>query len=327
MKCLICNDNDADKTGSHIIPHSIIESNVNSRGAKGRDKEQSFHLGETSADFFFGRSVNPEGLEDILGHKVTEDDIEKNSHHYARNHIFCTTCETKLGHLESLYKSEVDKSIRNERELTEDQLRILQCFWISVILRCSVTQFSKFKLDQALEDSVKAVLNEILVNTQIETKQNCLGASFSFTLKVFVNVGTHDKTRNSTLLHPDYAEPYILFINEYILLFEFRHMSQIKALGELLKIDLSKSNSLNVSYLPNSDWEKVISYCMGIKAKQMYIRNVERFQQAFWSRHFVMPMDELTKRYMHELVFDDSVDEGLKYGEARIGSLIEKYIS
>lgn len=44
MLCLICTLREADATGSHLIPHSVLESMSND-GVKGRDVEQNFQLG------------------------------------------------------------------------------------------------------------------------------------------------------------------------------------------------------------------------------------------------------------------------------------------
>jgi hypothetical protein len=331
MKCLICNILEADKTGSHIIPHFILESMQNQAGVNGRDKGVSFKLDETSSDFRFGRAITPETLESQLGRPATDEEIEKSvrEQHHVEDHIFCTSCETKLSHFESLYKSEIDTSVRDKKNLSDEQLKVLHFFWLSIILRCSVSRHSNFKLQPELEEAARKVVNGILGDSPKEIQRNCLQTSISFKLKVFVNIETGDKTRNSILLHPVYKNPYLLFINEYVLLFEYNSPSQIIELFRFLKIQSSSNvDAFCLTYITEADWENVISYCFGIKAKQMYKNNIERFQNSYFQKYFTIPPASLTQSYMDELIRDDElIDETTKYSEDRIQKLIGIYIS
>ncbi len=40
--CLLCYENPADKTGSHIVPHFLVKRIDNEPGQSGRDKEMGF---------------------------------------------------------------------------------------------------------------------------------------------------------------------------------------------------------------------------------------------------------------------------------------------
>jgi hypothetical protein len=176
---------------------------------------------------------------------------------------------------------------------------------------------------------MRAVVNCILANSPKEIETNCLNTSFSFKLQVFTNAKTHDKTRNSVLLHPVYKRPYLLFINEYILLFDFTNISQIDELERHLKIhSKQEDNPSGLIYVNEDDWENVIYYCLAVKAKQMYKNNVERFQKSYLEKHSKLPPISVTKSYMDELTSeDDSIDEATKYSEERIRELTEVYIS
>jgi hypothetical protein len=328
-QCLVCNIMEADKSGSHVIPHFILESMQNEPGVNGRDKGITFKLGETSSDLRFGRALSPEKFESLLGRAPSETEIENSvrEQYHVEDHIFCTSCETKLSYLESLYKSEVDKSIQEGRKLTADQFKIAQFFWLMVILRCSVVPNTDFSLEKGLENKVKAITNRILSNSLQETKSNCLNTNLPFSLRILVNTTTFNKTRNSILLHPNYANPYLLFINEYILLFNLQSESDITSLGKILKLNLKEDYGREeIKTLDADEWENVIEYCAGTKGKQFYAANVERFRKTYYSKYSMLPQDELTKAYMDEMVYDDTIEEHTKYSESRIQSLLKKYV-
>ena len=64
-KCKLCKKNEADKKGSHIIPHFLMKRIDNEIGRKGRDMEVGFSVGEFDTIPYFGRSVLPEKINDI----------------------------------------------------------------------------------------------------------------------------------------------------------------------------------------------------------------------------------------------------------------------
>ena len=67
-KCKLCLEREANKKGSHVIPHFLVKSMVNDdRGENERDKEISFKMEATFSDVYFGRRVLPEKVEEILG--------------------------------------------------------------------------------------------------------------------------------------------------------------------------------------------------------------------------------------------------------------------
>ena len=76
-KCLLCQEREADKTGSHIVPHFLLKRIDNQIGVKGRDNELGFVIGKLETKSYFGRNVLPEKLEKIYG-EVDDELIENN---------------------------------------------------------------------------------------------------------------------------------------------------------------------------------------------------------------------------------------------------------
>ncbi len=56
-ECFICN-NEADKKGSHIVPHFLMKRIDNEEGSKERDKELGFEITETGSKSYFGCTSN-----------------------------------------------------------------------------------------------------------------------------------------------------------------------------------------------------------------------------------------------------------------------------
>src|SRR5690554_2297226 len=113
--CLLCDENPADKTGSHIVPHFLAKRIDNEPGESGRDKEMGFVITEDSTTSYFGRSVQPEKLEEIYG-EVTDELIENNSIDGIVDNYFCSDCETNLAIIESEYA----KTIESNTEIDEN---------------------------------------------------------------------------------------------------------------------------------------------------------------------------------------------------------------
>ena len=94
--CIICHK-EADATGSHLVPASLIKNCVGKHYV-----EESYEIDakKVSSDIYFGR--------DNLKNKSTE--IKEN--HYKKDNILCQECENRLGHLEgSIYTQLLQKCI------------------------------------------------------------------------------------------------------------------------------------------------------------------------------------------------------------------------
>lgn len=326
MNCLICHNREADKSGSHIIPHLLIASMVN-EDASGRDNEQSFRLTTDGSNFFFGRSVLPENLEETLGRSVTDEEIDSSQHHYVVDNIFCSTCEEQLSYLESLYSGEVIGAISGMQELDDSQARISYFFWLSVILRCSVTNFYNFKLDDQDEDSLRLSINNILSASLDSTRENCLNNEPDKNIIVLAHPNANDKSRNFVLLHPDKFQAYLLIINEFIIVYSFNSETNLCELENKLGIELtSKSEeTINIGYYNHQEREHIIKYCAGILARQMLDVIKERFKSRYLNNHSESVIQSVLNDFINELINDESIEVTDRYNPKRIEDLMTKY--
>ncbi|WP_442846116.1 hypothetical protein [Leeuwenhoekiella sp. H156] len=99
MKCIIC-DKNANATGSHIAPASLIQNCIGKHYW-----EESYEIDSKNAtvDVYFGRN----------NLKNTNTEIKK--HHHKVDEILCQTCENKLGKLESEFSTEFLQKFRIEK--------------------------------------------------------------------------------------------------------------------------------------------------------------------------------------------------------------------
>lgn len=210
MACLICHQNKADFVGSHILPHSILESMYND-GRKGRDKEQNFQLTGAGSTPFFGREVLPETIAETLGRPITDADLEP-TNPYVANNIFCTPCEKKLSYIETLYKQEVATPLATGRVLTAEQLRIAHFFWLTTLYRCAVTEFANFHMTGPMLQELATITKTIIVNSDsvAQTEQNCLSHPVTHNLFIGYFPPSADSGRHQVRAHLDKQDPYLI---------------------------------------------------------------------------------------------------------------------
>jgi hypothetical protein len=99
IRCIIC-DKDANATGSHIAPASLIQNCI---GKREREESYEIHSKNASVDVYFGR--------DNLENTYTE----QKKHHHKEDEILCQCCENELGKLESEFSTEFLKKFRIEK--------------------------------------------------------------------------------------------------------------------------------------------------------------------------------------------------------------------
>ncbi|UMQ41560.1 hypothetical protein MKS83_19510 [Chryseobacterium sp. Y16C] len=99
MKCIICS-NDANATGSHIVPASLIQNCV---GKHYKEESYSIDAKNVEIDVYFGR--------DNL--KNTSTEIKEN--HYKEDFILCQDCEDNLAKIEGAFSTNFLQKFREEK--------------------------------------------------------------------------------------------------------------------------------------------------------------------------------------------------------------------
>lgn len=154
-KCLICNDKDATKKNSHLIPSFLVAMVVSYDHSYKRDKELMITISPHQSKIYTGALPDTK-LEQIFDiNNLTEERIasELSKNTVAVDYIFCPTCENNLSiYLETPYSSKIQR----EAKISDD---IPLFFWLSVVWRMSVNGNHGFKLPSDIEGMLHNNLN------------------------------------------------------------------------------------------------------------------------------------------------------------------------
>lgn len=217
--CRLCLKHQADKKGSHIVPHFLLKRIENIDGKKGRDYELGFTLGKGKAGSHFGRAVSPEKLEKVYG-KVSDEDIAKNSHPLIVDYLFCSNCEKRLSRIESLYAESLNRLDNQDYESGNSALEGMT-FWSSVIWRMSINGESGKQLGDSDNETLRKFINDNLIKDLDETGSCILQdqdlSSCPISFKLLRCYECSEKDARFLILHPDFDQPHILLIGEFIL--------------------------------------------------------------------------------------------------------------
>lgn len=218
-RCALCKFNPADKTGSHIVPHFLLKQIDNAEGETGRDRELGFVIEPFDTKSYIGRSTNPEKIEKTFGELSDEEIEQKKERPLVVDHIFCSSCESRLAKIESLYAETLKKSDTKQYDSgIESELGLL--FWISVLWRMSINRKSGKRLRRSEEELIRRNLNRFLPETadsfdvtKIKEANELSGLSY----KLMRSPAYSEDSSTFLLFHPEFNTPYSLLIGEYIL--------------------------------------------------------------------------------------------------------------
>ncbi len=222
-KCLLCQNHPADKKGSHIVPHFLSKRIDNEPGQTGRDKELGFVITEGSTSSYFGRSVQPEILKEIYG-EVTDELIEENKVEGIEDHYFCSGCETRLSVVENEYAKTIEQATKTEQNYTSiEQPFVGFLFWISIIWRLSIQEYSGFKLKAKEEKKLRRIIDTYLKDSIEKITPNKKDIDLNDIGYKLIRAPKFSDTL-STWLHWStiYERPYSIVIDEYILFLYFK---------------------------------------------------------------------------------------------------------
>lgn len=159
-KCMICQENEATKTNSHIIPSFLVTMFTSYNGSGKRDTEVMFSISDTKDSVYTGRAVPDTKIEGLFDtEKLTEERIQEelSKNTVAKDFIFCPQCEKKLADfLESPYA----QNQKNGQNIDDD---IPLFFWLSVVWRMSVCSDYGFSLGEDIENTLQLYLKSYFV--------------------------------------------------------------------------------------------------------------------------------------------------------------------
>jgi hypothetical protein len=237
-KCKLCLKNDADDTGSHVVPHFLLKRIFNVDGAKGRDCELSFKLTGLNVESRYGRSVQPEKLEEVFGDLTDEERIEKAIVDLVVDNEWCKTCEKKFADLEGEYSKTLDYSKEVPYQSTKGSLSATM-FWLSIIWRCSVTGLTELTLTDKDQRKIRNLLNDYQPGTPNEAfiaRRVDILKEISY--KVYRSADYNKKCgpeKGSFFFVNRQQQPYMMMVDEFVVMIYmkniYRKMPQPMFLG------------------------------------------------------------------------------------------------
>jgi hypothetical protein len=347
-RCQLCLKNEANQTGSHIIPFFLIKSLVNDDSKDKRDKEKSIRISTSDLiSFYIGRNLSPEKIEKLLGRQLTEDEIDNNANHYTRDNVLCSWCEKRLQVIESEFNLKVYTKVQSSNRIQvrenlvfTDNLginpEIIRLFFLSIIWRCSVTKFLNLNLVASIEEKLRELLDKGLTE---KTEELVIAAGSikdqlkQFSLGILHESNPDDSTRNICFIHQSNKAPYYFIFNEFIILFYYKRKSLYnppdKCFGlenlrfkELINF---KEDKFKIGILSKDQWNdfriNVVRHLVKIMSKRieyLYTNLFERIRS-------LRPPRYLVNSVMREITggSEDIIDN---YSIRRIARIFQKYI-
>lgn len=322
-KCKLCKVKDADKTGSHIVPHFLLKRVENLEGQTGRDKELGYTLHEFETKSHFGRGVSPEKLEETYG-EVTDELIENNSNSMIVDNFFCADCEKKFGAIESEYSN----TLKNSDSSTyasgvSTSLGLL--FWAGIIWRMSINGQSGIRLNSEQNETLRVLLDTYqkkdIKDVDFEGIDNDdIAKKLSYKLVRCVD-DTSEKSK-WLFFHPEFDNPYCLLIAEFCIAFSFEGVFndlEEKYLLELNELMLkAKSNKVGADELIEPFGNKLYDKVTEALIKTILDVRMASLDEFFnllidgYAQHgFVLP--ETIKQEIFEELTSESKELGIRF--------------
>lgn len=224
--CLLCQQHEADKTGSHIIP-SFLMKRINGEGK--RDNEIGFEIKKGIVETYFGRDIYEDKRKAITDN---EEKLYSRENYDIKDHVFCKYCEKYFASLESKYAPSINllfteqTNTKNTKVSPHDAL----LFWCSVVWRASVTEHLGSRLKPELEERLRYAL----------TSQNIDNLNIKYAL--FRCIDYSKETGHGTSVCMDIKDNNLLLIvDEFMLVMVFdmkeEHETELFHLNLKLKKD------------------------------------------------------------------------------------------
>ena len=155
-KCLLCQQREATKKDSHIIP-SFFMKRINSiDGCNERDHEFGFSIGPGTVESYFGRDIYEDRRR-----QYTDDEsrIDDRTNLDIMDNVFCPECEKLFSKYESKYS--LTYNLPFDKELVENTCVTgteAALFWLGVIWRISATGHFGAKLNPKFEEKLRRIV-------------------------------------------------------------------------------------------------------------------------------------------------------------------------
>lgn len=155
-KCLLCQEREATKKDSHIVP-SFFMKRINSiDGCNERDHELGFSIGLGTVETYFGREVYEDRRREYTD---DESRIDDRTNLDTMDNVFCPECEKLFSKYESKYSQTYnlpfDKDLVENTKVNGQEAAL---FWYGVIWRLSTTKQHGISLNADFEEKLRRIV-------------------------------------------------------------------------------------------------------------------------------------------------------------------------
>jgi hypothetical protein len=280
-KCLLCTNNLATQTNSHIIPAALLKSSI---GKRNYEESYKIDTGAGSVDEYFGR------------YRLDNPTTEIKQNHASRDFYFCPECESKLGVIEGevaphLEKMRDEKFHQNyESNLSDGGLKYLKIkrldsekfniFFLSVVWRISLLHF--LEKEVRLLNSIDMELHRrIIWYFLYNYKINYAGNSDAFGLIIMTCEQFSDSSKNVNVAYDFIERPKMFWIYEYLVLHYSAHdFALAKLNGNYFNLP-PDSALLNfpperpkITVVPEKFWDEVFLSAIHVRSAKSYIHTL-----------------------------------------------------
>ena len=329
-KCMICQENEATKTNSHVIPSFLVTMFTSYNGSGKRDTEVLFSISDTKDSVYTGRAVPDTKIEDLFDtEKLTEERIQEelSKNIVAKDFIFCQQCEKRLADfLESPYA----QNQRNGQNINDD---VPLFFWLSVVWRMSVTSDYGFTLGEDIENTLQLYLKSYFVQKESH-------ANFDDTIKYvpfrykLLRCKDYCKVKNGFCFAKFDNEILTMILGDYILQVIFNLQSDFSgteffgAETFLKEATINHGTSKEVVMELDVDAYKKIVDSFVLFAAHLKRVSIERKLDFKWQQlgqKGMMPTE--LKEEFFETYFDEEVKMGDRHEEKRFDEVLTQILA
>jgi len=332
--CNLCKTDNADKKGSHIVPHFLLKRIENINGKTGRDYEIGYEIRKLRSKSYFGKSVLPERLEETYG-EITDDDIDKNSHPLVVDNFLCSECEKRLAQIESKYSLTINTIQKTNYESGISNLEGIT-FWASIFWRMSVHGESGVKLSEEQNESLRVILDSFLPAENRELNEESVTNNELVKEVSYKIIRCHNAENDDAkwlLYHPEFHETFCLFIDEFVVAlslngkFEEFETTDCFGINELI-LKAPTNNSTGNEIIQPFDRSIYIEYANRIieKAKDVFVDGLEELLNKIYTQTggIENKMPTHLKQEIMEEITSEEKKIGRKYSQKEIAKSIYK---
>jgi hypothetical protein len=238
--CKLCLQNEATRTNSHILPHSLIRRAVNLDASRYRDREFVFNFSNNAAPSRFqGRNVIPTSLENL---ELSIDNIEVTEHNSTtEDYIFCNDCEDKFGRIEGYFSEKIimpfqqsqifTSNSRTTISLRQSDHRLLRLYVYGLFWRVSISQTYDFHLLPEEEEMMREWLNSGMDLNLHAVRSNLDGIPDFCDLPLSIAYAEELDDPSQSFIDANVfsRRPYMLIVGtfSFFLYFKKRHMKSL----------------------------------------------------------------------------------------------------